>query len=94
MSKRPNNVAEKVVEVIEQTTVENLPIEQKYTPEVVVEEFKRQGENWSKTFRKFKADGLSTAQIAKVTGKRYQHVRNVLITPVGKEAQPSTPTAE
>jgi hypothetical protein len=26
--------------------------------------------------------GLSKGQIAKVTGKRFQHVRNVLITPV------------
>jgi hypothetical protein len=28
---------------------------------------------------------LTRGEISRVTGKRYQHVRNVLITPVGKQ---------
>jgi hypothetical protein len=32
--------------------------------------------------RHLNAEGLTKGEIAKVTGKRYQHVRNVLITPV------------
>ena len=45
--------------------------------------------SWSKVFRALKSDGLSTSEIAKVTDKRYQHVRNVLITPVGKPSEPA-----
>lgn len=52
------------------------------TPE---ELYKTHG-SWSKVFRFLKSKGLSNGQIAKVTGKLYQHVRNVLITPVGKKA--------
>jgi uncharacterized protein YbbC (DUF1343 family) len=36
----------------------------------------------SAVFRFLKAEGLTTGEIAKVTEKRYQHVRNVLITPL------------
>lgn len=38
----------------------------------------------SGTIRYLHAQGLSRSEIAKVTGKRYQHVRNVLVTPVKK----------
>jgi len=38
--------------------------------------------NVSKVIRYLAGQGLTRSQIAKVTGKVYQHVRNVLITPV------------
>lgn len=38
--------------------------------------------NVSKVIRYLAGSGLSKGEIAKVTGKRYQHVRNVLITPL------------
>jgi len=38
----------------------------------------------SAIIRAMAADGWSRASIAKTTNIRYQHVRNVLITPVGK----------
>ncbi len=42
--------------------------------------------NWSKIFRFLDSEGKTKGEISKLTGKRYQHVRNVLITPVGKQA--------
>jgi hypothetical protein len=36
--------------------------------------------------RRLDAMGLTRGQIAKVLNKRYQHVRNVLITPVKKQS--------
>jgi hypothetical protein len=38
----------------------------------------------SKTIRALSAEGYTTGQIAKLLGKRYQHVRNVLTEPVKK----------
>ena len=38
--------------------------------------------NVSKVIRYLSVQGLTKGEIAKVTGKRYQHVRNVLITPL------------
>lgn len=38
----------------------------------------------SAKIRLLNAEGFSTGAIAKVLGKRYQHVRNVLVTPVAK----------
>lgn len=38
----------------------------------------------SAAIRKLHADGKSRGEIAKLLNKRYQHVRNVLITPVKK----------
>jgi hypothetical protein len=40
--------------------------------------------SWSAVFRALTAEGKSKGEIAKLLDKRYQHVRNVLITPVGK----------
>jgi hypothetical protein len=40
--------------------------------------------SWSAAIRAMDADGLTRSEIADVTGKKYQHVRNVLITPVGQ----------
>lgn len=45
----------------------------------------KEHKNVSGVIRFLKSEGLSTSEIAKVTDKRYQHVRNVLITPVGKK---------
>lgn len=40
--------------------------------------------SWSAVFRYLTGEGLSTGEVAKVTGKRYQHVRNVKVTPIKK----------
>jgi len=39
----------------------------------------------SAVIRKLNADGLSRSDISKVMKIRYQHVRNVLITPIKKQ---------
>lgn len=36
----------------------------------------------SGAIRFLESEGLTRGEIAKVTGKRYQHVRNVLVTPL------------
>jgi len=38
----------------------------------------------SSIIREMTKDGFTRGMIAKSTGIRYQHVRNVLITPIGK----------
>jgi hypothetical protein len=38
----------------------------------------------SSVIRHLNSLGLSRSEISKVTGKRYQHVRNVLVTPLKK----------
>jgi uncharacterized protein with HEPN domain len=38
----------------------------------------------SAVIRHLNSLGLSRSEISKVTGKRYQHVRNVLVTPLKK----------
>jgi predicted GTPase len=45
-------------------------------------ELKEQGQNKSTTIRALSAKGYARGQIAKVMNIRYQHVRNVMITPV------------
>lgn len=40
--------------------------------------------NVSKAIRGLNSEGFSRSQIAKMLNKRYQHVRNVLITPIKK----------
>jgi hypothetical protein len=40
------------------------------------------GLNVSQKIRKLDASGFSRSEIAKFLDKRYQHVRNVLITPI------------
>ena len=39
----------------------------------------------SARIRYLDSEGLSRSEIAKALGKRYQHVRNVLITPIGQK---------
>lgn len=51
----------------------------------------RQHKTASGVFRYLKAEGLTTGEIAKVTGKRYQHVRNVLITPLTSKSPSTAP---
>lgn len=43
-------------------------------------------DTWSSRFRAMAADGFTTGQISKATGKRYQHVRNVLTKPLKRDA--------
>jgi hypothetical protein len=52
--------------------------------------------NISKAIRRLHGEGFSKGQIAKLTGKRFQHIRNVLVQPL-KSATPTptpTPTSE
>lgn len=42
--------------------------------------------NKSKAIRAMSSEGMTRGQIAKTLGIRYQHVRNVLITPVKNQA--------
>lgn len=42
--------------------------------------------NMSGVIRYLDSQGLSRGSIAKVVERKYQHVRNVLITPVGSKA--------
>jgi len=50
----------------------------------------------SQTIRQLHADGYPTGTIAKILGKRYQHVRNVLTQPLKKvvPADPKVPGDE
>ncbi|PHR96667.1 MAG: hypothetical protein COA78_28425 [Blastopirellula sp.] len=41
-----------------------------------------QFERWSDKFRYLASEGIATKDIAKITGKRYQQVRNTLVTPL------------
>lgn len=41
-----------------------------------------EGLNISQKIRKLDSEGFSRGQIAKYLNKRYQHVRNVLVTPI------------
>jgi hypothetical protein len=50
------------------------------TPEQLRAEFG----SWSGAMRAMSAAGMKYGPIAKVLGKKFQHVRNVIITPVGK----------
>jgi hypothetical protein len=47
----------------------------------------------SKAIRHFDSQGMSRGDIAKVLNKRYQHVRNVLITPI-KKVETTTESTE
>lgn len=58
----------------------NTKIESKHN----VEELYKKLQTKSAVIRYLAADGLKRGEIAKLLGIRYQHVRNVLITPVKK----------
>jgi hypothetical protein len=77
MATKPNTVT-KTVEVETDAPADALA---KFTPEMIASLKSKLG-TWSAVFRHLKSEGLSRGQIAKVTGKRYQHVRNVDITPL------------
>lgn len=40
---------------------------------------------WASKFRYLDSEGYPRAQIAQITNKRYQQVRNTLITPVNRQ---------
>ena len=69
---------EVVVETVTESTVEE--------PKVLTDKdyYGKYG-NISQTIRGMSAEGMTKGQIAKILGKRYQHVRNVLIQPLKKE---------
>jgi len=81
---RSNN---KVLEVITSTDTEVLPsTTSEVIPPVVLDDKHYYGKygNVSQTIRGMTAEGFSRGTIAKILGKRYQHVRNVLVTPLKK----------
>ncbi len=47
-------------------------------------------DTWSARIRAMFADGVPKADIARALGKRYQHVRNVLITPLKRDQEASS----
>jgi hypothetical protein len=57
------------------------PVEERYDYAKLLKEYGTK----SAVIRHLSFDGLTRSEITKVTGLRYQHVRNVLIAPVGKE---------
>lgn len=79
MSKKQNAQTTEVVE----TTVIKTDAVTPWTAEQLADEVKRAG-SVSALIRELSAAGKSRGTIAKMTGKRYQHVRNVLITPIKK----------
>lgn len=54
---------------------------------VGMEQLMKDHKNVSGVIRFLNSEGLTRGEIAKVTGKKYQHVRNVLITPVGAQTK-------
>lgn len=55
----------------------------KYDRKALLDKYKTK----SATIRHLHSEGLTTGQIAKVLGIRYQHARNVLVTPVTKKSE-------
>lgn len=50
-----------------------------------IEDINLEGLNISQKIRKLNSEGFSRGAIAKYLNKRYQHVRNVLITPIAQK---------
>lgn len=79
MSKKQNAQTTEV----ETTEVVQVTVHAPLSAEQLDTEVKRAG-SVSALIRELSAKGMSRGQISKYTGKRYQHVRNVLITPIKK----------
>lgn len=75
-------------------SVQNQPTEVKEWTDQEKDAAVKQHGSWSGVFRALEAQNYTRSQISKLTGKRYQHVRNVLIVPIGKQAQQTTETAQ
>jgi len=85
MARNNNNALATVetneVELVSEVIIDQVSDEPKvYTLESAMEEFK----TTSSAIRGLAAHGMSRGAIAKLLNKRYQHVRNVLITPIKK----------
>ena len=78
MARTKNVGAVAVAEVAEVTAVAE-PVVVKTAAELIA-----QYGNKSKAIRALNGEGHKTGEIAKMLGIRYQHVRNVLVTPVKK----------
>lgn len=85
-----NNTARVLEEVVEAPVAEVVAVQVddkglKSTVDLSMEQVAGYGwKNTSQTIRGLSGLGYSRSAIAKFTGKRYQHVRNVLITPLKK----------
>lgn len=72
-AQKKNKAQNEVTTVVSTDNVENAKKDLAAMPE---------GTSISESIRQLAAKGYSRGDIAKATGKRYQHVRNVLITPL------------
>lgn len=78
MAKRNEQTAEQINETTEQAPVETTQ------PTFDGNKYIIDCGSVSAAIRKLASEGKSRGEIAKLLNKRYQHVRNVLITPVKK----------
>ena len=79
-------VLEPVAEVVSEPIVTE-PVSEPTTtsePTFDKDQYIKESGSVSAAIRKLSAEGKTRGQIAKLLDKRYQHVRNVLVTPVKK----------
>lgn len=88
-----NEVAQvEVIEQVAETTSTSAPVEETKQDSPIAldgsqaESYIKDQGSVSKAIRTLFDAGLTRGQIAKALNKRYQHVRNVLITPLKKTA--------
>ncbi|TXH42029.1 MAG: hypothetical protein E6Q97_36430 [Desulfurellales bacterium] len=68
------------------TVVEAAPINRVNEMQSQLVQIKNEHGSWNAVFRYLKSKGFSTSEIHRITGKRYQHVRNGLLMPVSNKA--------
>lgn len=90
MSKKNQNVQveESVVEQVSETaTVMEQPVEVSYPDDgSMADKLIIDHQTVSGAIRFLDSKGIERGKIAKILGRRYQHVRNVLITPLKKSS--------
>lgn len=81
---------EQIIETVAPVETAPAPVQEEYNLEQLMSELKTK----SATIRFLSSKGWANGKIAKFMGIRYQHVRNVLITPLKKVQEPQIATAE
>jgi hypothetical protein len=76
------NLAEQIADKHDQDKESTLSTSVTEMSQTEKDKLLKEHKTWSGVFRALAALGKSKGEIAKMTGKRYQHVRNVLITPL------------
>jgi len=81
--------AQKADEATATSTALNTGVQRKEAPELTKaqQQAVKGLPSWSAKFRYLAGQGYATADIARITGKRYQHVNNVLRQPAPKSGQ-------